>query len=239
MADMTPSWGGMTRRFHDNGDGTFSEQVYLDSSAGGTINDVTAAIEDLRQDFNSANLDPGQALMAASLPVVLASDQTKIPVHGATAHDAPDTDSPQKIGFRSASTLSGLTLPATGDRVDGIADLDSAQFVRPQCALGDIVVGTASNTDGTVTTVLAAASAGIKQYLTCVALTNMHATTTAYVELYSGSTSRWILPCPPGGVVYRFDPPLPPNAAAETWRFDPSTAVTTIYCSMLGFKSKV
>ena len=158
---------------------------------------------------------------------------------GDIAHDAADSGNPVKLGAKAKSALSGLTLVAADDRTDLFADLDGAIITRPHCPLGDIVVGNASNTDGASTEVIAAAGAGIKQYLTSVTLTNTSATMT-YVEIKSGTTVRWRFPVPAtGGVTHTFNPPLPPNAANEAWNMDAAAATTTLYGSFIGFKSKV
>lgn len=198
-------------------------------------------------------LAPARAAAAASRPVVLsnedfavldgletaiASTNTKLDTLAGVAHDAVDSGNPTKIGARAKSGLSSITLVAADDRSDLFTGLDGTLYVR-QVPLPDIVAGNASNTDGASTAVIATAGAGIKQYLTAVTLTNMHASTVVYVELKSGTTVRWTCPVPPGGYTFNFNPPLPPNAADEAWNFDPSAAVTTIICSMLGFKSKV
>jgi hypothetical protein len=159
---------------------------------------------------------------------------------GDTAHDAADNGNPIKVGGKAVAGLSGLTLPAANDRVNASFQLDGAQVVRTHCGLEDIVSGASSNTDGSSTEVIATAGAGVKQYLTRVSLSNTHATTAVMVALKSGSTSKYRVIVPPSsGREIFFDPPLPPNAANEAWNFDPDAAVTTIECSMVGFKSKV
>jgi hypothetical protein len=158
---------------------------------------------------------------------------------GDIAHDAVDAGAPQKIGGKATAGLSGETLVAAGDRTQFYGELDGASIARNACSLGDLVDGTNSNTDGTSTQVIAAAGAGIKQYLTRVSLSNTHASTSVMVALKSGTTTKWRCNVPPGGRELAFDPPLKPNAANEAWNFDPDAAVTTIECSMNGFKSKV
>jgi hypothetical protein len=155
------------------------------------------------------------------------------------AHDGVDSGRPLKIGAKAVAALSAQTPVAADDRTNNFADLDGALLTKGYTTFGDIVAGTASNTDGTSTEVIAAAAAGIKQYLTDVSLDNQSATD-IYVELKSGTTVRWHLGLPAKSSHSKhFDPPLPPNAAAEAWNFDPSAAATTVYCSALGFKSKV
>lgn len=197
-----------------------------------------------------AGITAGAGAVAASTPrVTLASDDPGV-AHLAViatafngvaspAHDAVDSGDPIKVGFKAVAGLSGLTMVAAADRSDAFAGLDGAQIIRAHCCLEDIVSGNASNTDGVSTEVIATAGAGIKQYLTRVTLTNT-STTMRYVELKSGTTVKHTVPVPAeGGATIGFDPPLPPNAANEAWNFDPSAATTTMYCSMVGFKSKI
>lgn len=160
-------------------------------------------------------------------------------VSGDVAHDTADAGEPVKVGAKAVATLSSQTLVAANDRTNVFADLDGALITRPHCALGDIVSGVASNTDGASTEVIATAGAGVKQYLTSVTLINTSASM-IYVEIKSGTTVKWRFPVPAtGGVTHTFNPPLPPNAADEAWNMDASAATTTLYGSFLGFKSKV
>lgn len=160
-------------------------------------------------------------------------------VSGDVAHDTADAGEPVKLGAKAIASLSGQTLVAANDRTNLFAGVDGVLITRSQTNLEDIVAGSASNTDGSSTQVIATAGAGIKQYLTSFTITNTSATDT-YCELKSGTTVRWRCPVPAnGGVTFSFPVPLPPNAADEAWNFDMGAAVTTAYCSMLGFKSKV
>ena len=168
--------------------------------------------------------------------VALATDSPGVIAE--VAHDAADANGPLKVGTKAVAALSAQTLVAANDRSNAFSDLDGAVLVRHNTTLGDVVSGNASNTDGASTEVLAAAAAGIKHYLTTIILTNMHASSTIYVELKDGLTTKLTLPCPPGGSVFNLPVPLP-GTAATAWNFDPSAATTTIYCSVIGFKSKV
>ncbi len=161
-------------------------------------------------------------------------------VAGDIADDSADSASsyPVRIGGTAKAGLNAVTLVTAGDRKGINVGLDGSQYVRT-VPLEDIVSGSATNTDGTITTVIAAFATG-KQYLTRAIFNNSHATTTGFCALKSGTTARTIsLAVPPGGAIYTFDPPLPPNAANEVWAFDPDAAVTTLGCTLLGFKSLI
>lgn len=157
---------------------------------------------------------------------------------GAVAHDGADSGNPIKVGYKAKTALSGVTLVAADDRADAYSDLDSAQLVRTNGAIGDYVNGNANNTDGTSTQVLAAGAAGIKHYITDVTLTNTSASN-IYVELKDGASAKWTFPLPAnGGVTHHFATPIG-GSAATAWNFDPSAAASTVYCSVSGFKSKI
>lgn len=196
------------------------------------------------------DLDSGQQTGANSLPVVIASDQTvavsgSVTVTGGTsvmagdvAHDAVDSGKPIKIGTKVKGSLSGVTLASLDDRSDAYSDQDGALLIRENSTLDDVVSGNASVNDGSSTQVLAAGASGVKHYLTDVIITNTSATN-MYVELKDGSTVKATFPAPANaGVVKTFRTPLE-GTAATAWNFDPSTAGTTIFCSVSGFKSKI
>jgi len=160
-------------------------------------------------------------------------------IQGDVAHDAADSGNPIKVGAKAETALSGITLVGDGDRTDLHAGVDGVLITRPYSNLEDLVDGNASNTDGSSTQVIAAAGAGIKQYLLSATITNTSATDT-YCEIKSGTTVKWTVPVPAnGGVTLQWPSGLKPNAANEAWNFDMGAAVTTAYCSMSGFKSKV
>ena len=159
-------------------------------------------------------------------------------VEALIAHDAADAGKPPKLGAKATTSISAKTMVANDDRTNLFAGIDGVLVTRPHCNLEDIVSGNASNTDGTSTQCIAAGAASIKNYLTSVIITNTSASM-IYVEIKDGSTVKVTLPVPAtSGVV--FNPPVPiPGTAATAWNFDPSAAATTVYCSMIGFKSKV
>jgi hypothetical protein len=155
-------------------------------------------------------------------------------------HDEADTaGAPYKLGARAETSLAGITLTADGDLTHLYAGIDGVLITRSHTNLEGIVTGNASNTDGTSTELVAAGAASVKHYLTTVTCTNAHATTFAYVEIKDGATAKHTIPLPAAaGATITFPVPLP-GTAATAWNFDPSAAVTTIYCSAVGFKSKV
>lgn len=84
---------------------------------GGGVKDantlrVTVATDD--------QMAPGPALMAASTPVTMATDQTAIPVGGFIAHGATDSGNPIKLGGKA---FTGIPTPVSnGQRSDGWLD---------------------------------------------------------------------------------------------------------------------
>lgn len=158
-------------------------------------------------------------------------------VTGDVASDSADAGNPVKVGGVATANLAGATMVAAADRVNFMAGLDGVQITRPQCNLEDITRGNASNTDGSSTQVIAAPGAGLRLYITSVTVTNTSAGF-AYVELKSGTTVIWTIPCPAtGGAHIAFDPPLR-LGSNEALNFDPSAATTTLICSANGFTSK-
>jgi hypothetical protein len=161
------------------------------------------------------------------------------PVQGGVAHDAADdATAPVKVGGRAIAALSGATLVASADRAQAQMDLDGALLVRADRALGDVVSGNASNTDGSSTAIITAGGAGVKTYLTDITITNTSASN-IYVEIKDGATVRWTFPVPANaGVTHSWATPLA-GTANTAWNFHPSAATTTIICSASGFRSKV
>ena len=180
----------------------------------------------------------GRLFASVIAPAMTNSAGDGASVSGDTDHDAADAGEPIKVGFRATTTLAGITLVANADRTHGYAGVDGAQIVRPHAPLEDIVTGNANNSDGTSTQCVAAGAAGIRHYITSICLTNTSASD-IYVEIKDGTTVKLTLPLPAhGGCV--FNPPVPiPGSAATAWNFDPSAAAATVFCSMIGFKSKV
>lgn len=157
------------------------------------------------------------------------------------AHDAADSGNPHKIGAKASTSLSGLTLVANADRTDLFAGVDGVLITRQHQNLEDIVTATpVAITDGSSTSVISAAGAGVKIYVTEVTIANSSASNVT-VDLRDGTAGsvKWTFPVPAGGgVVKTFSTPLPFSANTAV-AADPSAAASTITVSILGFKSKV
>lgn len=160
---------------------------------------------------------------------------------GDIAHNSVDSGNPQKQGGRAVAGMSGITLVAAAARTDSLHGIDGAQYVRPHCGLEDIVSGVAAITDGSSTSVIASAGAGVKNYITTAIISNTSATAVT-VDLRDGAagTVKATLPVPANtsGVVCNLPIPLPFSAATAVCA-DPSAAASTVTVTLIGFKSKV
>lgn len=160
---------------------------------------------------------------------------------GGIAHDSADSGNPHKIGAKATTALSGLTLVANSDRTDLYAGIDGVQIVRPYTGLEDIVSGVAAITDGSSTSVIAAAGSGVKVYVTSVIISNTSATAVT-VDIRDGSAgtvkATFPVPANTAGVVLSLPVPLAFSANTAVCA-DPSAAASTITVTLIGFKSKV
>jgi len=158
------------------------------------------------------------------------------------AHDAIDSGNPIKAGGKAISSLAGVTLVASLDRTDQYCDLDGAQMVKQGCPFGDILSVRVTNTDGASTafTVFDNA-AGTKNYITSIIGYNSSAAGT-WVDIRDGTAGSVIatFPLPAGGgFCHSFPVPLKQPTAATALAFDVGAATTTVYLTVVGFKSKV
>lgn len=162
-------------------------------------------------------------------------------VAGCTAHDATDAGSPVKIGAKAETSPAGATLVADGDRTDLYADADGLLITKPYTAFGDILVERVSNTDGnsTASTVFGA-TASARNCITTIAVYN-DSTTNGFVDIRDGTagTVLFTIPAPAkGGAITNFPLPLRQTTANTALAYDVSAALTTVYISFIGFKSK-
>jgi hypothetical protein len=158
------------------------------------------------------------------------------------AHDAVDSGAPYKQGAKAIAGLSTATLVAAADRTDLYAGLDGALIIRPHCGLEDLLTPVpVAITDGSSTSVMASAGAGVKNYVTTCIIANTSATAVT-VDLRDGAAgavkATFPVPANTSGVVCNFPVPLGFSAATAVCA-DPSAAASTITVTLLGFKSKV
>lgn len=162
-------------------------------------------------------------------------------VAGDVAHDTGDSGSPVKMGAKAETSPAASTMVADGDRTNLYADLDGLQIVKPFTSYGDIIVSRVSNTDGAATALTAfGATASARNFITTIAVYNSSATN-VYVDFTDGSggTIIFTLPLPAySGSVCNFPLPLRQPTANTGLYFDVSAATTTVYLSLIGFKSK-
>jgi hypothetical protein len=156
------------------------------------------------------------------------------------AHDAADAGNPLKIGCRADTAPSGLTLVADADRSDCIADADGGIIARPY-ALADRISGVASITDGSSTSVIASAGAGIKNCFTTVVVSNSSATNVT-VDIRDGTAGSVLMTVPAsanmGGAVVPLPVPIC-GSAATALAADPSASASTIAVTLVGTKTKL
>jgi hypothetical protein len=165
---------------------------------------------------------------------------TQAAAAGDVAHDGADSGAPIKVGFKATTSLSGLTLVANSDRTNGFAGVDGVPIVRQHTNLEDIVTGLAAITDGSSTSVIASAGAGVKIYITEVIIANSSATAvTVDLRDGTGGSVKATFSAPAGSGCHKtLSVPIPFSAATAV-AADPSAAASTVTVTLVGFKSKV
>lgn len=148
---------------------------------------------------------------------------------------------PVRVGGTVETSLAAVT-PLLQNQIAGfVTDATRRQVTVPYSNPESTVDGTTSTTGNTAVELIAAAAAGVRTYLTGLVLANTHATTGTRVEILDGATAiRQVLPCPANyqGAPIRFDPPLR-GTAATAWNVRAADAVSTIYASATGYRSKL
>lgn len=172
----------------------------------------------------------GQAAMAASRPVVIASDQSSIPVTVSAAQLSPlgqaamaastpvvlasDQSAVAVKGLAaSGATASGNPVPASGLAVSSegvvtvgqaaalITDLARKLIVLPYANPENFVSGvTAAMTGTTSTSLLAAPAAGLRNYITQITVSNSHATVGTDLIIQDGSGGTTLYTVPVAAV---------------------------------------
>jgi hypothetical protein len=175
--------------------------------------------------------------------VTLATDDSIATVPGGSvAHDAADSGNPLKVGAKAESAVSTATMVADGDRTDLYADIDGVLIVRSDRPLGDLLSERLSNTDGasTASTVFGA-TASTRNVVTGYSVYNASATA-GYLDFRDGTSGSilWTVPLPAtGGANFAIPSGIFRTTANTALAIDVSAALTTVYVSITGFKSKV
>lgn len=162
---------------------------------------------------------------------------------GGVAHDGIDSGNPVKVGARAIATPSTATMVAAADRSDLLTDLDGALLVRAGPAYGDLISERITDTGGTSTAFTNfGATASTRNYITAIAAFNSSATA-GYIDIRDGTGGSvlYTIPLPAGGgsVITLGGAPLFRSTANTALAYDVSAALSTVYLSVTGFKSKV
>lgn len=205
----------------------------IDSIAGAT--DTGVAMLAIRDDA-LATLTPADGDWAP-----LRVDSQGGLVLGGDVHDATDTGNPIKLGAKAETSPAGITLVADGDRTNLYADADGLLMTKPYTAYGDILVERLSDTGGTSTaSTVFGATANARNFITTIAVYNSSASA-GYVDFRDGTggTVLFTMPLPAGGgSICNFPLPLRQTTTNTAFAYDVSGALTTVYISLVGFKSK-
>lgn len=163
-------------------------------------------------------------------------------VVGEVADDSPDSGNPVKIGAFAEANPSTSVMVGDGDRTNVHADIDGLLMTKPFTAYGDILVERVTNTDGASTaSVVFGATASARNMITSIAVYNS-STTNGFVDIRDGTagTVLFTIPAPAnGGSIINFPLPLRQTTANTALAYDVSAALSTIYISFIGFKSRV
>jgi len=195
----------------------------------------------------SLNNSSGTEIGTTSNPIQVSvantgANTTALFVAGGVANDSADSGNPIKIGAKASATLSDDTMVANGDRVDNIGDLDGALVVRNQIPLGDLLSERVTDTGGTSTAFTNfGATASARNYVTTIVVYNSSATN-GYIDFRDGTGGSvlYTVPIPTvGGCVISSPIPLFRTTANTALAYDVSGALSTVYISITGFKSKV
>ena len=156
---------------------------------------------------------------------------------GDVAHDAGDAGNPVKIGAVARS--SDQTAVANADRVNLLADLVGKLVTLPYAIPENFVSGVTAAMTGTGdTSVIAAAGAGVRNYVTSLTVTNSHATVGTVVEIKDGTTVIWRGYAAPAGGGFTLAFPVPLRGTANT-AINAANVTTgsSTYVSAAGYKA--
>jgi hypothetical protein len=182
----------------------------------------------------------GQATMANSIPVVIASDQSAVPVGGDTAHAATDAGNPVKIGGVGRTT--NPTAVTDGQRVNGFFDKVGRIVSVPHAPRARVVTQvTTINATTAETTILAAGGAGVFRDLVSVVFSNTSgaAILVSFRDSTGGTVRFHVETTASFGAteVYTFGVPFPQNTANNTWTAQCNFSATDIRITMIAVEN--
>lgn len=166
---------------------------------------------------NTLNADGDYSVMATDL-------KGNLMEVGNIAHDGVDAGNPIKTGGRART--SEIAAVSSDDRVDSIYDKVGKQVVIPYALPENFVSGaiTSAMTGTTSTSLVAAPTGSLRNYITTIIVSNSHATVGTDIIIQDGSAGTTLLTIPAaavyGGAVINLPVPLR----------QPTTA-TAIYCA--------
>lgn len=156
------------------------------------------------------------------------------------AFAATGNGGPRLIGH-ATNSLSTATLASNDNDMKVKTDLSGVLINRPFANPEDTVThAPVAITDGSSTSVLAAAGSGVRNYVTDIECANSSATNVT-VDIRDGTAGAvlWTISCPAGGGNNKsFAMPLRGSANTAV-AADPSAAASTVTISINGFKSKL
>jgi hypothetical protein len=158
---------------------------------------------------------------------------------GDVAHDSADSGNPVKIGAVAKSA--DPTAVANGDRANLYTDLNGKLIVMPYTLPDNVITGsTSAITDTTSTSVIAAAGAGVRNYVTSIIVTNSHATVGTLVTITDGSGGSTLAKgyAAAAGGGWSLTLPVPIRTTANTALHAVcGTTGSNIYVTAVGYKA--
>jgi hypothetical protein len=179
----------------------------------------------------------GTVNIAAAQTIATTNAGTFAVQAGQAAHDAAISGNPVRTAGRALS--SDYTAVATGDTADFITDLNGKQIVMPYAIPENFVSGaTAAITGTSDTSVIAAAGAGVRNYITNILVTNSHATVSTVVEIKDGTTVLYRGYALAAGGGFAVTLPVPLRGTANTAiNAACITTASNVYVSCSGYKA--
>jgi hypothetical protein len=159
---------------------------------------------------------------------------------GNIAHDSADSGNPVKIGAVARS--SDPTAVANGDRANLYTDLNGKLIIIPYSLPENQVYGSNASaiTDTTSTSIIAAAGAGIRNYITSIIVTNSHSTVGTLVKITDGSGGTLLAQgyAAAGGGGWSLTLPTPIKTTANTALHAVcGTTGANVYVTAVGYKA--